>query len=429
MTALALDLASGKFSGKWNGMPIPYCGKDLPAIAGTSDFQDALAGVQQLQYVSAAFAFGGLANILTVNVLANVALDGSEIYPLPPLAAIGTAISGASPPIKLPLPEMITGRTFATATLLANGNVLIVGGTGIGGTFFTKDGTDIYNPTLGRMHVGPPTEDRVGAASVRLHSGKVLIVGGINENYLATTEIYDPETDSIVPGPSMTEARYRPTATLLPNGTVLIAGGYYQNGPSSVTTSTDIYNPASNSIVQGPSMSTDHSNAVLLPDGRVLLAGIYSSTDIYDPITNSFAVGPNMNTGRLQPASSLLIDGRVLFAGGVDFSDGVLLNSTEIYDPAMNAFVVGPPLNVPRLGATATLMPNGQVLIAGGQNDMGFLNTTEIYYPEGNFIFPGPLLSVPREGATATLLPMGGVLIAGGDAGEGAWSTMDLYTP
>ena len=59
-------------------------------------------------------------------------------------------------------------------------------------------------------------------------------------------------------------------------------------------------------------MSTDHSNAVLLPDGRVLLAGIYSSTDIYDPITNSFAVGPNMNTGRLQPASSLLIDGRVL---------------------------------------------------------------------------------------------------------------------
>ena len=57
--ALALDISNGVFNGRYDGLPVPYCGGELPAIAGTSDFQDALAGVQRLQYVSSGFAFGG----------------------------------------------------------------------------------------------------------------------------------------------------------------------------------------------------------------------------------------------------------------------------------------------------------------------------------------------------------------------------------
>jgi hypothetical protein len=199
--------------------------------------------------------------------------------------------------------------------------------------------------------------------------------------------------------------------------------------------STEIYNPTTNTFVQGPPMNARHSNAVLLPDGKVLLAAPDYSTDLYDPETNRFTVGPNMIVERSMAAVSLLSDGRVLFAGGTDIHTGATaLSSSEIYDSAANAFVAGPSLNVARSPATATLLPNGKVLIAGGYAKLGsqefILSSTEVYDPTTNSFSLSPgTLRVPREYSTFTLLPNGGVLIAGGEDDMTALSSTEIYAP
>jgi hypothetical protein len=436
VTALAADISDGVFNGRNAGLAVPYCGKYLPAIAGTMDFEDALSGVAQLQNVSAGFAFGGNGNVLTVNGLANAALDGSEIYPLAPLAAITTAISKAAPPLKSPSPDMQEPRSDAAATLLNSGKVLIVGGSQ------DQMSTDIYDPARGTMRAGPAMTPRGLATSVLLRNGKILIIGGDNgtNGLLASTEIYDPASNSIVFGPSMNVQRAKPTATRLRNGTVLVAGGLTWNATDDVLRSTEIYNPATNTFVQGPPMNARHSDAVLLPDGKVLFATTDYSTDIYDPETNRFTVGPNMIVARrmgspftssARGAVSLLSDGRVLFAGGYDTQTGATLSSSEIYDPGANAFVAGPSLNVARTDATATLLPSGKVLVAGGVDSRGIvLSSKEVYDPTTNSfsLSPWPLL-VPRISATFTLLPNGGVLIAGGRDAYSIWSKTEIYVP
>jgi hypothetical protein len=400
------------------------------------DFQDALSGVAQLQNVSAGFAFGGNGNVLTLNGLANAALDGSEIYPLAPLAAITTAISKAAPPRKSPSPDMHGPRSGAAATLLNSGKVLIVGGAQ------EQRNTDIYDPARGTMHAGPAMRTpRDLATSVLLPNGKILIIGGFDSSgYLASTDIYDPASNSIVSGPSMNVQKATPTATRLRNGMVLVGGGIMVNPTDDVLRSTEIYNPATNTFVQGPPMNAYHPEAVLLPDGKVLFATTDYSTDIYDPETNRFTVGPNMIVARYMrsmftssaiAAVSLLSDGRVLFAGGTDTHTGAVLSSSEIYDPGANTFVAGPSLNVARTDATATSLPSGKVLIAGGEDSRGtVLSSTEVYDPTTNSfsLSPWPLL-VRREQATFTLLPNGGVLIAGGYDGYSTWSSTEIYVP
>jgi hypothetical protein len=99
VTALAADISDGKFDGLSGKppAPVPYCSDDLPAIAGISDFQDALSGVQQLQLVTQGFAFGGTGNQLTINGLANLATGGTTAYPIAPLAKINSGDSRRRP--------------------------------------------------------------------------------------------------------------------------------------------------------------------------------------------------------------------------------------------------------------------------------------------------------------------------------------------
>ena len=112
VTALALDIVSGVFNGRHDGLPVPYCGGELPAIAGTSDFQDALAGVQQLQYVSSGFAFGGLYGPAG-NILFNQAPPVTPDLLLAPLAAINAAITKAAPSTSsTSSPPMTLARAF-----------------------------------------------------------------------------------------------------------------------------------------------------------------------------------------------------------------------------------------------------------------------------------------------------------------------------
>jgi hypothetical protein len=151
-----------------------------------------------------------------------------------------------------------------------------------------------------------------------------------------------------------------------------------------------LYDPVSNTFAATPVMNTARyaATATLLPNGEVLIAGGgnggLSSTELYDPVSNSFtaaAATPVMNTGRFPSSATLLPNGKVLIAGGFSSSQ-TYLSRTELYDPASNTFAASTPsMDAARYVATATLLPNGKVLLAGGGTNLGYLNSTDLYTP------------------------------------------------
>ena len=315
------------------------------------------------------------------------------------------------------------------------GKVLIAGGADNSGHLLSS--TELYDPTTNTFanaaNTASLTAARLYATATLLPSGKVLIAGGNSNNgYLSSTELYDPATNSFAMGGSMNTARDLATATLLPSGKVLIAGGF--GPPTGFLSSTELYDPTTDTFAPAadtPSMNVarEFATATLLPSGKVLIAGGHifpngtlSSTELYDPVTNSFAA-PNdtasLMEGRFCATATLLPSGKVLIAGGYNSDPSYLgyLYSTEIYDPATNTFASGASMNAGRLEATATLVSSGKVLIAGGDGASGYLSSTELYDPTTDTFAAAadaPFMNAARALAIATLLPSGQVLIAGG---------------
>ena len=125
--------------------------------------------------------------------------------------------------------------------------------------------------------------------------------------------------------------------------------------------------------------------ATVLPDGRVLIAGGYhtavlSGVQIYDPATNSWFAAASMKNPREQHAAVLLPDGRVLVVGGYGTRP---LASAEVYDPTGNIWSAAAPMRGPRFGHTAVLLPDGSVLVTGG-SDQAPLSSSEVYIPATN---------------------------------------------
>jgi hypothetical protein len=292
-------------------------------------------------------------------------------------------------------PSMNAARFGATATLLPNGKVLIAGGQGSAAPLTS---VELYDPIANTFAAATPAMNmntaRSFATAILLPNGKVLIAGG---SFLSSTELYDPVTNTFAPAastPVMNTGRTWATGTLLPNGKVLIAGGAVNMSQSGALASTELYDPVTNTFA--PAASTAVMNAVryvatatLLPNGKVLIAGGthdgnigLSSTELYDPVTNTFAAStPDMNTARFVATATMLPNGKVLIAGGVSFDVGYL-SSTELYDPVTNTFAATTPsMNMSRYFATGTLLPNGKVLNAGGYGSTGFQNSTELYTP------------------------------------------------
>ena len=339
---------------------------------------------------------------------------------------------------------MATGRQQHTATLLPNGKVLIAGG--YDGTS-SLSSAELYDPASGTFSAttGPLTTARKQHTATLLPNGKVLIAGGTGAGgALSSAELYDPASGasgsfSATTGP-MATARYTHTATLLPNGKVLIAGGY---GAAGVLSSAELYDPASGvfSATTGPlATARYYQTATLLANGKVLIAGgdssappfYLSSAELYDPVSGAsgtFSATGALATARYAHTATLLANGTVLIAGGR--AAGVLA-SVELYDPASGMFsATTGPLATARGYDTATLLPNGKVLIAGGLG-LGFvpLASAELYDPvSGTFSATTGPLATARGYDTATLLPNGKVLIAGGYNGASSQSSAELYDP
>ena len=323
--------------------------------------------------------------------------------------------------------SMHVPRMEFTATLLRDGRVLVAGGYSTNGPIA---GAELYNPQSGTWTLtGSMHESRIYHTATLLPDGRVLVVGGAtggegcvmqySESYngacsdvLASAELYDPRTGRWTLTSLMHQARARPTATLLPSGSVLVAGGAGGGG----------------------NMASDDPLA---------------SAELYDPHTGAWTLTGSMHRAASSRGATMLHNGLVLVDGGFisagEITDTKLYHpiaDAELYHPRSGAWTVTGSLHDPRgyrTGQTATLLGSGQVLVAGGITNgcptvicTGVLASTELYDPgTGMWTLTGSLHEA-RAFQSAVLLPSGLVLVAGGSLtsdGSTATASDELYHP
>lgn len=277
------------------------------------------------------------------------------------------------------------------------------------------------------------------ATATALPDGRVLVTGGYggpHDTMLASAELYDPSTGRFSPAAPFYSPRFSHTATLLGDGSVLIAGG--GNFTVGYLNSAERYQPATNTWVAAGQMpgARDGQTATLLKDGRVLVAGGFNgqalrSTAIYNPVTNSWSAGASMHTARYHATAVLLADGRVLVVGGEQgFHNLTVLKSAEVYNPADNRWSSAGHLPRPSANETETVLPHGHVLVVGGGDRLpGFTAACEIYNPARNSWKQTAPLPAPRAFHVAAALRDGRVLIAGGINDRGALAQAEAYNP
>ena len=343
--------------------------------------------------------------------------------------------------------SMTVDRDLPTATLLKDGKVLIAGGQESSGSAYTLDpllpSAEQFDPATGTfVPIGSMTENRAAHTATLLQNGQVLIVGGyhdidsVNDLYLAATtaETYDPATKKFTATGSLNQKRAYHTATLLQNGKVLVAGGLYTDISASgifvYLASAEIYDPGTAKFTAIGSMSLKRSGhtATLLQSGKVLITG--ETAELYDPGAGKFMpTAGSMTASRWYHTATLLPDGKVLIAGGEDDS-GNSSASAELYDPDTGKFTATGNMTEVRYGHTATLLQDGKVLITGGYDVANLLRlaSAEVYDPITGTFVGTHSMTAAREDHTATPLLDGTVLIAGGHSDTtSATASAELY--
>lgn len=359
--------------------------------------------------------------------------------------------------------NMTVPRFIHRTAKLKDGRVLLTGGQiqNAPAAVITNS-VDAFNPADNSVSpVGPMTIRRWSHTATTLADGRVLVTGGrtgstaANGIVLATAEIYDPVTNewTETAGP-MSVARRSHTATLLPGGKVLIAGG--GNGVSTTTSqpiqSAELFDPATGLFTVVGNMLDRRSahSAILLDDGTVLITGGSNGTgtlfpttsaEIYNPADNTFtAVGP-MNFSHLAQLPGKLRDGRVV-QGSSYFNDthtsagGRITDESEIYNPATRTFVAIAPMFKQRIDIGAQGLLDGSLLIAGGVTTSPsfpsiFQPTSEVFDPVTSSWKLSGIMSSGRDEFSGLLLDDGRVMISGGFVSPGAvlLRTVEVYTP
>ncbi|MEX2137376.1 MAG: kelch repeat-containing protein [Chloroflexota bacterium] len=328
--------------------------------------------------------------------------------------------------------SMLTQHYGHTATLLADGRVLVAGGL-IGQTGIAS--AELYDPRNGTWTA---TRDmltpRFFATATLLRNGRVLVSAGTYDQ--TSAELYDPSTGTWTATGSMATPRQLHTATLLSDGRVLVVGGTVGDY-SGVTATAELYDPTSGLWNATGSMATDRwlHTATLLPDGTVLVAGgrtynpnastpdlrSVDSAELYDPRTGSWTETTSMAVPRSAHDATPLADGTVLVTG-TDNTATTL--PVELYDPRSGSWTLVGSANFAGYPDSATLLDDGTVLLVSFGHEGAW-----VYYPSsGSWTATATASIAVGLAATATLLADGTVLVAGGDPpGDGV--SASLYHP
>jgi galactose oxidase-like protein/Kelch motif protein len=274
---------------------------------------------------------------------------------------------------------------------------------------------------------------RAGHTATMLPNGKVLITGGgSGGGFLASAEIFDPGTNTFRQIANMTTRRAGHTATLLGNGTVLIIGG--ADGAGRTLASAEIFDPATESFTAAASMGTartDHS-ATLLPDGRVLVAGgsavwpnSLATAELYDPNTGKFTPTASMNEARRPAGVVLLKNGEVLICGGTG-QNRIVLASAELYDPGKGVFTTIGNMTTRRHKHAASVLADGSVLITGGSDERDWENvyrSAEIFDAAKKEFRPLGDMNSAHFKHYSLALPDGRIVVIGGS------NSVEIYDP
>ena len=270
---------------------------------------------------------------------------------------------------------------------------------------------------------------RMGHTATLLENGSVLVAGGFavlaGWPVWASAELYEPASGAFRRVGDMATPRAQHTATRLPDGKVLITGGEplidFSTGRNEPFLATaEVYDPSTQTLTRAGDMNIPRSrhSAVLLRSGKVLIVGgtkglHEASAELYDPSTGVFIETGTPSVKAIAPSVTVLLsNGHVLLASAGDD----LVARAELYDPDAGAFTPTGDMAYPNLWpSTATLLPDGRVLLTKYPSDW-FANATEFYDPETGRFTAGPdMKRVRGPGSTSTLLPNGDALIAGRD--------------
>jgi hypothetical protein len=267
---------------------------------------------------------------------------------------------------------------------------------------------------------------RAGHTATLLPDGKVLVAGGTapagGVHPGGRAELYDPVSGTWSATGNLNESFDGQTATLLPTGKVLVVAG-----------SAELYDPASGTWTAtgntgaGSGAGYYGETATLLPDGHVLAAG-RGSAELYNPSSGTWSVTGRMIEVRENHTAVLLPNGKVLVVGGGNGEYAVA--SAELYDPATRTWTATGSMIAARSWMRATLLPNGKVLVTGGLAVHQALASAELYDPvSGTWTATGSMSEPRGRFPTATLLPDGTVLLAGGCCGAGSsfLASAELY--
>ena len=352
------------------------------------------------------------------------------------------------------------------ATVLGDGKVLATGGRNDAtGPSHSLVAAELFDAGIGRWTpVASMASGRSVHTATRLSDGRVLVAGGFDDwAALATAEIYDPGTGAWAPTGSMVEARGYHTATLLPDGRVLVTGGRSNNSSTGhALSSAELFDPTTGTWTRTASMSRGraYQTATLLPDGKVLVAGagvdgakvdVTDTAELYDPASGTWTSTGSMTVharaisrsaldrrgarrrrqrldarripGRERPravlgravrpghrfvdgdgrharphalsTATVLADGHVLVAGGRTGGHGASSGTSsydtgggsviaELYDPATGAWTETAQLGQRRELEVAVALPDGRVVVAGGLTAGRALASTEVFDPTAN---------------------------------------------
>ncbi|MCK9689493.1 kelch repeat-containing protein [Scleromatobacter humisilvae] len=379
--------------------------------------------------------------------VSNGAASGLAIGTTSVTATLGTVAASASVAVTTntwtAAPPMPTERVAGhTATLLTGGKLLVAGGVKSAGAGTAA--ADVFDPVaLTWTSVAPMNVMRSSHAATLLADGRVLVTGGSTvsstaaKGYVnnASAEIYDPVTNTWTATPPMGAARSHHTATLLPDGKVLVVGG--ENAQYLVEPTAEIYDPVANTWSaprSQPIARRSQHTATPLPSGLVLIAGGFdivnglltplTSAELYDPVlhtttsTDSHGVTTALVTGgqdftattpmaftHYGHSATRLADGRVVVVGGNT-------TQTEIYDPVAGGWTTQGATAATHTSHGAVLLADGRILVAGGTQ---FAQpAAELFDPASGVWTAAATMLVTRSNPTATLMPDGSVMVCGG---------------